>query len=1246
MFLEKVKEVIDQVQVVSFDIFDTLIIRSYNRPIDLFKHIEFSKQIKDFTEKRQSAEQKCRYKNSAKNIEEVTIDEIYDELPTDWLLVKNVEIEQEILCCSQNKDMFEVFQYVKEKGKRIFITSDMYLPQNVVEKILKNANYIGYEKLLLSSTVKKTKASGHLYEELISETGVQPEEILHIGDNLLTDNDIAQNLGIKTWYYQTAFDSCANDILFFKGINQYVEKHLPLSILKGLLIKRKQLKAEFWAEFGYQYAGLMSVGFCQWLKKNFDKDKIKTAFFMSRDGYIPQKVFNYLYPNFPTKYMKASRRCYLLSGMKNLDTILLYLCDLFVVGNSFADYWSALAIDNAELYNAFIQTFPKQERIIKEEDKTSLKNFFKENIKLLEKVAVEERNITLEYFKELGLNSENSALIDIGWRASVQKSIERCCEIKKQRHKIKGYYLGTHQYAKEKSNIKSYILKQNKPDNLAQIINPVLPLLELIYTAPEAGVVKLFKNKNGNIQTQMQDLSLNEKEKIYISTQICAGILEFTQDWKNLTSNLPLKIDADSATMPFAFFQAFATEETLEQLSKISYTGQVGNSKQQLPLYTRYNPDKTIAMIYSFPGNLSAEKELAYRFKKAAKNIGYNLVLIDNNGYILDNETNRTQYQINDIDIKFIISLHYTDYKLLDGFYYHTLWNPPENLLMYLEGYVKLIPNILSMDDFLIYDKGGMSEHLKSMLIDEPRDLERASCLIGSFPKSEIKEPNLTNPKLFYCGVNWEFYAGQSRHSGLFHLLDNDDLINIYGPEKLPHSDIRPWGAYKNYKGEIPFDGFSILDEINKCGVVLAISSDSHRRAGAVTNRIYEACAAGAVVIADDNPFVKENFKDTVLYINFNKDNPLDTYRQIAQKLNWIKEHKYEAISLAKASQKIFEENFCMELQLKNVIERHEIRKKAVANALYAKNLDKTVLVVSYLDSAFFTIDEKYRLKHMLVQINKQKNINLKFVIACNEDFYDEVCTIIPKEMNNVIIKPFKMYNIKHSKILLRAEMLRKIITEYPHNYLAILQGCEQLFSDHFTTLQRKLEDNTEAIAVHSGSFIDSRDKNKYIQVRSIIEPSIIYNCLYNPTGMFLISAEVEGMLPSYVDKNLDGYELCAFLNRAIFAHKKDIIYSNHITCGINENIQIHYTSSVLSSDMQIAFIKGLVPIFHPIMCISSLSDVDLKALKKLKKLIRIRYKLEIFLLKILKVFMPIKSLRVKIDNKITKKKRKRKNMK
>ena len=202
--LEQLKNLIDSHSVISFDMFDTLVVRSYNKPVDLFKHIEISKGIKNFQKLRQKAEEIARIKAMKHGREDTTIDEIYGELPHSLLPLKQIEIAQEINVCSDDKYMHEIFDYAISKGKIVIITSDMYLDKGTITAILNKNGYKNYNYLFLSSDVKLSKSSGNLYRKIIEQLQCKPSDILHVGDNQFGDHEIPKQMGIDCWLYETA----------------------------------------------------------------------------------------------------------------------------------------------------------------------------------------------------------------------------------------------------------------------------------------------------------------------------------------------------------------------------------------------------------------------------------------------------------------------------------------------------------------------------------------------------------------------------------------------------------------------------------------------------------------------------------------------------------------------------------------------------------------------------------------------------------------------------------------------------------------------------------------------------------------------------------------------------------------------------------------------------------------------------------------------------------------------------------
>ncbi len=80
MNIEKLQEKIDRFDYVSFDVFDTLLLRPYAKPTDLFQHMESNEGISGFAKARVSAEGNTR----SKECPEVTLEEIYGNIEQEF----------------------------------------------------------------------------------------------------------------------------------------------------------------------------------------------------------------------------------------------------------------------------------------------------------------------------------------------------------------------------------------------------------------------------------------------------------------------------------------------------------------------------------------------------------------------------------------------------------------------------------------------------------------------------------------------------------------------------------------------------------------------------------------------------------------------------------------------------------------------------------------------------------------------------------------------------------------------------------------------------------------------------------------------------------------------------------------------------------------------------------------------------------------------------------------------------------
>lgn len=663
----------------------------------------------------------------------------------------------------------------------------------------------------------------------------------------------------------------------------------------------------------------------------------------------------------------------------------------------------------------------------------------------------------------------------------------------------------------------------------------------------------------------------------YIHTKLNEGIRQFANACTK--KDVLYAIDKLLSETVFQYLSNDISKYDEMLLQQIPVLKMIGDKRLIYPLSRK--DEMSIGIVNPWPGDKSAEAEVLSRMKVGADDIGLGYVMLDNFGHVLDDTTQKMLDQyVDPKDLDFVITTHYESEKTVDAFYYHTLWNPPEIPLNLGDYDTRITNNYLMNDDYLIYDFGGMSNHLRGMLMNKPRTIEGASMLTASFPKSKMLAPKLENPKLFYCGMNWEKVVHNSnRHEGLFKLLDETGAVKFFGPDKVEAwGGMRPWAGYQCYQYPIPFDGFSILKEINECGICLVLSSDIHRRAGAATNRTYEACAAGAVIISDNNEFMQHYFKDAALFIEYNKNNPKDTFDQIMDKYHWIVEHKNEALHMAIRAQKVFEEHFTVDQQLLEIVNHHANRFHTISQDLFATN-EKGRVLVSYVVNTLDIDKAKIDLKKVFDNIGNQWYRNIIIGIICDQSISNEIERFAIAENASFELLSLQLFDNKKSRQYTDGQVLRLLQTEVEHDYFMNTFAHEQWFYDHVTTLIRTMEDEN-AVCSYSGRL--HKDAQGY--ARSDFFENIHLSTVINMNcpdwlpvpGQLLFKKSSHAYLPDYLFDCLDGYEHYAYVCVLWLKNKLKIAFSKRMTMYWSAQ-DIDARCSVLKAEYQTRFIRDIV---------------------------------------------------------------------
>lgn len=292
---EEIIKMIENYDVVTFDVFDTLVKRNTQSFRDVYKLMD--RKYNDITGKRipkwfyreRVHAPKVAYKRNGK--QEANLNEIYDVLHVENKeIIKHLECEVELEYVTRNPVIYDVYQYCCASNKRIYAISDMYLPQEVVKKILGKCGY-KFEKIFVSCEYRASKANGKLYSYFMDEMNIKPEQFVHIGDNYNSDVLSAQSKGIK------AIKIDGDDFYLRYTKQKKAFCTVDERILNKFISNRLKDIDNPVEKIGYEILGPLLYYYTLWLEERISENRIIDAYFCARDGYLLKKAYEVLHTN-------------------------------------------------------------------------------------------------------------------------------------------------------------------------------------------------------------------------------------------------------------------------------------------------------------------------------------------------------------------------------------------------------------------------------------------------------------------------------------------------------------------------------------------------------------------------------------------------------------------------------------------------------------------------------------------------------------------------------------------------------------------------------------------------------------------------------------------------------------------------------------------------------------------------------------------------------------------------------------
>ena len=327
--LKSIAEAIEDpaVKVVSFDVFDTLLLRPTGTEADKFRLLdrrfdELTDAQISFGSLRILAERTLRRRVLGGELgkEDFGLDEIYSVIRDEFFIETDVaermmqeEAALEEKLCTPRESGRYLFGAAKKAKKRIVLVSDMYLGSEQIAKLLEKNGFTGFETVFVSSERGTRKLTGSLFRDMISCVGTRPEEILHIGDDPENDCRMAEACGMRAallpateqTFRQHGCFSQAEKICTDLTDWEMAQREPGISIMRHMAANKYfddpfrafDETSDYNADpyfIGYAALGMEIMAVTRWLAACCRRDRIDRIVFLSRDGYLPRMAYRLL----------------------------------------------------------------------------------------------------------------------------------------------------------------------------------------------------------------------------------------------------------------------------------------------------------------------------------------------------------------------------------------------------------------------------------------------------------------------------------------------------------------------------------------------------------------------------------------------------------------------------------------------------------------------------------------------------------------------------------------------------------------------------------------------------------------------------------------------------------------------------------------------------------------------------------------------------------------------------------------
>jgi HAD superfamily hydrolase (TIGR01549 family) len=354
------------------------------------------------------------------------------------------DFKSEISVQYLNSEMINFLQGFKEKGGSIYLVSDFFGSRSLFKKMLRYHGVLDlFEDIFSSSSLEESKLNGSIYKTITTKLSVQPNKVLMVGDNKVSDYRNALSAGLhayllphQKYFRKNQINKIGNDSKKLKKIIDRVFKNCT---------DRDAMPFTEYIIF-YHF-------FIERLYYRCKKDGIKNLFFLSREGLFLKKIFD-SYQSFHglsetskinTHYLKLSRQAGMQISLKNLDSEgFEYLLDHYAtmpLGDFFTflncpENIKAKVVNDLNLdLNVSFKSFFESDDFYRLKSNTTFKSFYIEH----RRSNISAFNAYIASFDVSLKKEEGIHIVDVGWGGTMQDALYKFF---KEEIPVTGYYLG------------------------------------------------------------------------------------------------------------------------------------------------------------------------------------------------------------------------------------------------------------------------------------------------------------------------------------------------------------------------------------------------------------------------------------------------------------------------------------------------------------------------------------------------------------------------------------------------------------------------------------------------------------------------------------------------------------------------------------------------------------------------------------------------------------------------------------